>query len=155
MLSLLRGGATFALRVTAPREAHTSADLARNGRSADWAVVRPYRNIMDGSSQPYRVVMPPVAPLRAASCAGSDVRCAPTLAVRGSVGLDRGSAFRAEKWAALGEVPLDGVYDEGESPPWDFPGGLDCSVGGASSGLGLDFGGHDLHPVIALGGPPG
>jgi tetratricopeptide (TPR) repeat protein len=79
----------------------------------------------------------------------------PTLAVHGLVGLDRGSAFRAEKWAAPGEVPLDGVDDEGESPPGDLPGGLDCPVGGASSGLGLDFCGHDLPPVIALGASPG
>jgi hypothetical protein len=77
------------------------------------------------------------------------------LAVYGLAGLDFGSAFRAEKWAAPGEVSLDGVDDEGESPSGDFAGGLDCSVGGASSGLGLDFGGHDLPPVIALGRWPG
>ena len=46
----------------------------------------------------------------------------PALAVYGLVGLDLGSAFRAEKWAAPGEVPLDGVDDEGESPTRGFRG---------------------------------
>ena len=36
-----------------------SADLARIRGSLDWAVVRAYWNIMDGRSQPYRVVLPP------------------------------------------------------------------------------------------------
>ncbi len=73
----------------------------------------------------------------------------------GSVGFDRLSAFRAEKWAAPGAVPLDREDDEGESPPGDLPGGPDRSVGRASSGLSLDFGGHDLPPVMHLDGPPG
>ena len=52
--------------------AQRAADLARIRGSSDGAVVRAYRNIMDGSSQPYRVVMPPVVSLWAGSCTGSD-----------------------------------------------------------------------------------
>lgn len=110
---------------------------------------------MDGSSQAYMVVMPPVVSLRAGSCAGSDAHWCSPLAVYGSVGLDRGSAFRAEKRLTLGPGPQESEDDEGESHFRDFACGLDCPVGGALSGLGLDFGGHDLPPVIALGGPPG
>src|ERR1022692_4693765 len=128
-----------------------TADLARLRGSSDWAVVRPYRDVMDGSSQPYRVVMPPVVSLWAGSCVGSDAHWCSHVGCDGSVGLDRGSAFWAEKWAALGDGPPGAVDDEGESHFRDFSCGLDCPVGGASSGLGLDFCGHGLPPVIALG----
>jgi hypothetical protein len=60
--------ANLRLRASAQR----AADLARIRGSSDGAVVRAYRNIMDGSSQPYRVVMPPVVSLWAGSCTGSD-----------------------------------------------------------------------------------
>src|SRR5208282_6901003 len=80
---------------------------------------------------------------------------APTLAVYGSVGLDRLSAFWAEKRLALGPGPQESVDDERESHLRDFAGGLDRSVGHALPGLGLDFGGHGLPPVIALGRPAG
>src|SRR5215470_12357481 len=68
--------------------------------------------------------------------------------------LDGGSAFWAEERAALGDGPPDAVDDVGEAHLRDFTGCLDRSVGGASSGLGLDFLGHGLPPV-RVGGLPG
>jgi hypothetical protein len=73
-------------------------------------------------------------------------------AVYGLAGFDRLSAFWAEIRLALGPGSHESVEDERKSHFWDFACGLDCSVGHASSGLGLDFCGHDLSPVIALGG---
>src|SRR5487761_1723294 len=65
--------------------------------------------------------------------------------------LDGFSAFWAEEGSALGGGPPDGVDDEGESRFRDFTRCLDCSVRGASSGLGLDFLGHGL-PSVMVGG---
>src|SRR5437763_8481755 len=65
-----------------------------------------------------------------------------------SAGFDRGSAFWAEERLVLGPGAQDGVDDEGKSPSRNFACGLDRSVNRTSSGLGLDFGGHDLSPVI-------
>src|ERR1017187_9088038 len=75
--------------------------------------------------------------------------------VRFSAGLGCGSAFGAEKWAAPGDGAPGAVDDEGESHFRDFSCRLDRSVGGASPGLGLDFCGHGVPPVIALNGWPG
>src|SRR5215467_1354071 len=61
--------------------------------------------------------------------------------------LDGCPAFWAEEWAALGDGPPDGVDDVGEAHLRDLAGCLDCSVRGASSGLGLDFLGHGFPPV--------
>src|SRR5579872_30451 len=70
----------------------------------------------------------------------------------GSIGLDGSSAFRAEERAAPGGGPPDGVDDVGESHFRDLTRGLDRSVRGASSGLGLDFHGHGLSPVMVGSG---
>src|SRR6516225_132986 len=61
--------------------------------------------------------------------------------------LDGCSAFGAEERAALGDGPPYGVDDERESRFRDLARCRDGSVRGASSGLGLDFGGHGLPPV--------
>src|SRR5580693_4364642 len=65
--------------------------------------------------------------------------------------LDGCSAFWAGVWAALGEGPPEGVDDEGESHLRDLTRCVDCSVRGASSGLGLDLSGHGLPPVTVSG----
>lgn len=75
----------------------------------------------------------------------------PMLAVYGSVGLDRRSAFWAEKRLALGPGPQESVDDERESHLRDLACGLDRSVAHALPGLGLDFGGHGLPPNDRVG----
>src|SRR5689334_9521581 len=73
----------------------------------------------------------------------------------GLVRLDGCSALRAEERAAPGDGPPDGVDDEGKSHFRDLTRCLDRPVRSASSGSGLDFGGHGLPPVTVGAWLPG
>ncbi|MFY9774809.1 MAG: hypothetical protein WAK28_09595 [Trebonia sp.] len=114
-----------------------------------------YRNIMDGRSRLYRWSCRRLGHCGLAAVPGRTRIGGPGLAVYGSVGLDRFSALRAEKRLALGPGPQESVDDQRESHLRDFACGLDRSVSHTLPGLGLDFGGHGLPPVIALGRPAG